>query len=230
LNNHRNNMLVEEKKNENGRPFPRVWGILFGLEFMLLLLLLLLLVVIMFIQFSSGGELLYNNNNNNNTGIIFPPSSSNFSFPFITSTVSNSAFRIQQRSNTDSTVATAVIMPTATEKQRQRRLLQQQQQQQQQQQRRRLVAKDDRCCRVLYTITSLAEYNTGSRATTKGSDRLLETLIPVVSEGVRSMQQVGYHVDVFLVSHYKLLPERKQLIQDSLPNNVSFRYWDNGKT
>jgi hypothetical protein len=49
--------------------------------------------------------------------------------------------------------------------------------------------------KILYIITTLAEYNSGTRATVRGSDRLQETLIPVVSEGVRTMLAAGYEVD-----------------------------------
>lgn len=80
--------------------------------------------------------------------------------------------------------------------------------------------------KILYTITSLAEYNTGARATVKGSDRLQETLIPVIAEGVQSMLEFGYHVDVFIVSHYFMRPERLQLLRDSLPESVGLEYWD----
>ena len=80
--------------------------------------------------------------------------------------------------------------------------------------------------KILYTITSLAEYNTGTRATIKGSDRLKMTLIPVVSEGVHSMLALNFEVDVFLVTHYTLQPERKQLIRDALPEHVGLKFWD----
>jgi hypothetical protein len=49
--------------------------------------------------------------------------------------------------------------------------------------------------KILYIVTTLAEYNSGTRATVRGSDRLQETLIPVLSEGVRSMLADGYEVD-----------------------------------
>jgi len=49
--------------------------------------------------------------------------------------------------------------------------------------------------KILYIVTTLAEYNSGTRSTVRGSDRLQETLIPVVSEGVRSMVDAGYEVD-----------------------------------
>ena len=79
--------------------------------------------------------------------------------------------------------------------------------------------------RILYIVTTLAEYNTGTRATVAGSDRLQETLIPVVSEGIRSMIQAGYQVDLFLVCHFTLLPERQALIQSKLPAGVGLDSW-----
>ncbi|KAI2505627.1 hypothetical protein MHU86_8775 [Fragilaria crotonensis] len=80
--------------------------------------------------------------------------------------------------------------------------------------------------RILYIITSLAEYNTGQKSTQAGSDRLQETLIPVMREGVSSMMESGYVVDVFLISHWKLRPERHSLIREALPPAVKFEYWD----
>jgi hypothetical protein len=80
--------------------------------------------------------------------------------------------------------------------------------------------------RILYIVTTLAEYNTGDRATVKGSDRLQLTLIPVVREGVESMIRFGYHVDVYLICHYTLLPHRLQLLQAALPSSVKVDYWD----
>lgn len=80
--------------------------------------------------------------------------------------------------------------------------------------------------RILYIITSLAEYNTGKRATKSGSDRLKESLIPVMREGVLSMMEFGYTVDVFLVCHWELRPERLSLIRQALPPAVNFDYWD----
>jgi hypothetical protein len=49
--------------------------------------------------------------------------------------------------------------------------------------------------KILYIVTTLAEYNTGTRSTVRGSDRLQKTLIPILSEGVRSMLADGYEVD-----------------------------------
>jgi hypothetical protein len=80
--------------------------------------------------------------------------------------------------------------------------------------------------RILYIITALAEYNSGTRNTVRGSDRLQETLIPVVSEGVTSMIQNGYEVDVYLVAHFIVQPERAALITAALPKNVGFDYWN----
>jgi hypothetical protein len=80
--------------------------------------------------------------------------------------------------------------------------------------------------RILYIITSLSEINTGEKSTEAGSDRLQETLIPVMREGVLSMMESGYTVDVFLISHWKLLPERRSLIRKALPSSLKFDYWD----
>jgi hypothetical protein len=99
-----------------------------------------------------------------------------------------------------------------------------------QQHRRRLLLDDldeDRTepLRILYTITTLAEYDEGSRATTKGWDRLSNLLVPVVKEGVLSMMAKGYHVDVFIVSHYTMT--RPEILREALPAEVNVRYWDN---
>jgi len=82
--------------------------------------------------------------------------------------------------------------------------------------------------RILYTITTLAEYDEGTRATTKGFDRLSYLLIPVVKEGVSSLHAAGYHVDVCIVSHYNMT--RPHLLEEALEDvefDVKVRYWDN---
>lgn len=82
--------------------------------------------------------------------------------------------------------------------------------------------------RVLYVVTTLAEYNTGGRSTIKGQDRLAEVVIPVIVDGVESMisPPFNYNVDIFLICHYELKPEREQFVRDSLPNGVGFQVWD----
>jgi hypothetical protein len=82
--------------------------------------------------------------------------------------------------------------------------------------------------RILYIVTTLSEYNTGTRKTIKGQDRLGEVLIPVLVDGVESMTSppFNYAVDVFLICAYELKPEREQLIRDSLPNGVGLQVWD----
>ena len=91
--------------------------------------------------------------------------------------------------------------------------------------RRRRLLLEQKKTRILYTVTSLAEYNSGERSTVKGSDRLKETIIPVLVEGVESMLAVaGYAVDVFLVAGFVLREERLQLIRDALPKSVGLRY------
>lgn len=69
--------------------------------------------------------------------------------------------------------------------------------------------------RVLYIVTSLAEYNTGQRNTIKGQDRLAEVVLPVLLQSVQSMLSTeNYQVDVYLILAYKLRPEREQFIRD----------------
>eukprot|EP00980_Cylindrotheca_fusiformis_P031550 scaffold26550_cov122-Cylindrotheca_fusiformis.AAC.3 len=91
--------------------------------------------------------------------------------------------------------------------------------------RRQLLQESrNRPLKVLYTVTTLAEYDVGSRATTKGADRMQNVLIPVVKEGVDSMIRQGYEVDVFIISFYKMT--RLHLIQQALPPNVNISVWD----
>jgi hypothetical protein len=78
--------------------------------------------------------------------------------------------------------------------------------------------------KILYTVTTLAEYDIGSRATTKGADRLQNVLIPLLKEGVTSMLNHGYEVDVFIVAFYKMT--RFDLIRQALPPNVNVTVWD----
>ena len=81
--------------------------------------------------------------------------------------------------------------------------------------------------RILYIVTSVAEYDNGRRKTIQGRDRFVETLIPVVSESVSSMlEQHNFEVDVYLIAHYTLPPERKALLQQALPDQVGLEIWD----
>ena len=84
--------------------------------------------------------------------------------------------------------------------------------------------------RILYTITTLKEYNDGTRSTHKDSDRYQDTLIPIVVQGVQSMlDHYGYYyydVDVYLICAFVLTPERQQLLRDKLPSRVGLEVWD----
>ena len=99
---------------------------------------------------------------------------------------------------------------------------------------RRLLARqnqnqiDKKKPRILYIVTTLSEYNSGTRNTVKDSDRLQETLIPVLSEGVTSMIAAGLDVDVYLICHYELLPKRLELVRAALPRQVGrLDVWNN---
>jgi len=94
-----------------------------------------------------------------------------------------------------------------------------------QERRRRLTVEEPKQERILYIVTTLNEYNSGTRNTEKGSDRLQETLIPVVSQGIATMVQAGYRVDLFLVCHFTMRPERLQLVQHALPKGVKVDVW-----
>lgn len=83
--------------------------------------------------------------------------------------------------------------------------------------------------RILYIVTTLAEYNTGARATTKDQDRLAEVLTPTLVDSVQTMtsEPFNYHVDVFLICAYELRPDREELIRANLPGGVGLQIWDN---
>jgi hypothetical protein len=77
--------------------------------------------------------------------------------------------------------------------------------------------------KVLYVVTTLSEYDNGHRDTVRGHDRLQETLIPVVREGIESMVRSGFEVDLVLICHYNMT--RRHLIRDALPATVGLEIW-----
>lgn len=82
--------------------------------------------------------------------------------------------------------------------------------------------------RVLHIVTALRDINNGARGTTKGEDRLTEVLIPILKNNVQSMISPphNYQVDVYLVLGWKLVPSRRKLISDALPEGVGLQVWD----
>lgn len=92
--------------------------------------------------------------------------------------------------------------------------------------RERRLSSNEKPLRILYIVTSLAEYQNGRRFTTRGDDRLVNFMLPVVREGVESMLAKGYHVHVYLICHYTMRHHRRQLIQVALPKSVKLRIWD----
>lgn len=79
--------------------------------------------------------------------------------------------------------------------------------------------------KILYIVTSLAEYNNGQRKTVRGSDRLKELLLPVLVDSVESLIPL-YNVDVYLILGYTLTPDRKRMILNHLPVGVGLQVWD----
>ena len=80
--------------------------------------------------------------------------------------------------------------------------------------------------RVLFIVTTLAEYDRGTRGTTSGADRLRDLVLPILVDGVSSMVERGWDVDVYLVCGFEALAEpRRRMILDALPHGVGLEVW-----
>jgi hypothetical protein len=75
-------------------------------------------------------------------------------------------------------------------------------------------------------MTSMSMYDNGRRNTQKGYDRFFHTLVPTAQENIRSMVDAGLSVDVYLIAHYTVSPERKQQLRDALPVSSGLEVWD----
>mmetsp|Transcript_35904 Transcript_35904/g.74660 ORF Transcript_35904/g.74660 Transcript_35904/m.74660 type:complete len:527 (-) Transcript_35904:1165-2745(-) len=97
-----------------------------------------------------------------------------------------------------------------------------------QEEHRRLQEQDDRF-KILYMVTSLAEYDNGRRATVEGRDRFSETVVPVVVESAQSMNNYNSNneVTVYFICHYKLSNRRYQELRRALPASIQLYVWDN---
>ena len=84
--------------------------------------------------------------------------------------------------------------------------------------------------KILYIVTSIAEYDSGKRQTMEGRDRFVETLIPVVTESVDSILSSNqeYQLDVYLIAHYSLSTARRDLLRNALPPSVNLQVWNDG--
>jgi hypothetical protein len=81
--------------------------------------------------------------------------------------------------------------------------------------------------RVLLVITSLVEYDVGTRGTKLGRDRLMESVLPNIVKAVESMTKRNWYVDVYLILGYPHLdPDRRQIIRDALPVSVGLEIWE----
>jgi len=86
---------------------------------------------------------------------------------------------------------------------------------------------DDNQFKVLVIVTTLYEYDKGTRGTTHGADRLKDNVLPILVDGVTSMINQGWKVDVYLICGFeKLHSNRRQMIQDALPKNVGLEVWE----
>jgi hypothetical protein len=106
-------------------------------------------------------------------------------------------------------------------------------------QHRRCHSKDDdddndddnqmsrRRCRVLYIVTTMHEYDTGRRQTQKGYDRYQYGFIPIVTESIRTMDQSGYDVDLYVISSYTITPQRRLILTQSIERGLMFTQSNN---
>ena len=87
--------------------------------------------------------------------------------------------------------------------------------------------------RILYIVTSIAEYDNGRRSTKEGNDRFTNTLVPVLIESVRSIlsasssDSFSFRVDVYLITHYPMTTLRYHQLRSQLPVSVGLQIWDN---
>ena len=89
--------------------------------------------------------------------------------------------------------------------------------------------------RILYIVTSIAEYDNGFRSTQAGNDRFTNTLVPVLTASVQSIIRQSspsssihnnFTVDVYLITHYPVTPQRYQQLRTALPQQVGLQIWD----
>eukprot|EP00546_Thalassionema_frauenfeldii_P009645 CAMPEP_0178910678 /NCGR_PEP_ID=MMETSP0786-20121207/9229_1 /TAXON_ID=186022 /ORGANISM="Thalassionema frauenfeldii, Strain CCMP 1798" /LENGTH=590 /DNA_ID=CAMNT_0020582953 /DNA_START=1 /DNA_END=1771 /DNA_ORIENTATION=- len=87
---------------------------------------------------------------------------------------------------------------------------------------------DAKRTKVLYIVTSLAEYDSGMRATIKGRDRFQELMVPCIVDSIQSMlgHPYDFDVDFYLITAYELKPERRDYLKDRLPPGVGMQIWD----
>jgi hypothetical protein len=79
--------------------------------------------------------------------------------------------------------------------------------------------------RLLYIVTSIAEFDNGRRATAYGNDRYTRTIVPIIVESVQSMMQT-YQVDLFVITHYTLSQQRYRELRQRIPATVGIQIWD----
>ena len=86
--------------------------------------------------------------------------------------------------------------------------------------------------RILHVVTSLSEFDTGTRGTKKGNSRLLNRLLPVLNTTVWELSDNSgedgnqFIVDVYLVLGYTLSSENLSIIKRTLPPGTKIDWWN----
>jgi hypothetical protein len=80
----------------------------------------------------------------------------------------------------------------------------------------------------LYIVTSLADTESGKRATIQGDDRWGQTIVPVLRETTASLALTYANsvVDVYLICHYTVNATRRAALRQALPETVGLHLWD----
>lgn len=68
------------------------------------------------------------------------------------------------------------------------------------------------------------EYDNGRRETKAGYDRFSLTILPIMVESIQSMQQAGYQVDAYLITHYAITEQRRHQMDAAL--SCAYQVWD----
>ena len=81
--------------------------------------------------------------------------------------------------------------------------------------------------KILYVVTSLTEFETGSRGTERGANRFLQKILPTIQAVVTSLfTSPEYSVDLQLICAYNLTSTAHAALRDTLPPQVRIDVWN----